>query len=819
MLPPTLAGSYRRYKEDTDSVATWLASTAKSLGYSSDLLDNGAANKATSGRAKGKARARAKKQQQKPAETPPMTSKYIIKIKDFVPLAEFIVAKPTVSVPESLKTTLSRVISTRSGFGGRLEENGILADEMSSLSHDFFLGVLEKVQEVLKIRMTPSSEKPATGSSGPAHSAGSPEDLVNPFKALKVYEPSDEFLNAPDIERPKKVEDDEAIYEAEPQNSMEEVLMSLTMAIFDVEKIRSYIRWMWGNYKKGLFDLAAAAVTTNTAIDLARNLMDDIVPMFREHGGIWKVLEKFYFVQAMAQGHNVLDQVDQGLAQAIVNFNYDTYDVANRTYILTCSLLDALIKKDGTYGFYNPRSNRSSKTGYQKFEEDRVLIMTFFTELMAVERGVHDYPVEDEFFRGIKELDKTREVPFYLVFAAQIYLDIHYVLRDQAEQPFETLMQHMEFFRNEIDEHFKFHEKLKIDSWPAVNDHMIRQVQTKIRHIMLDPVYKVKVKAYQRTGEPVPTTMKPNRILKMSPVLSGLMLYHFRAEMWDIGITIANAWGSITYSLHLYHALRSEKQITAPWPDMDVVESMLGDSNFFVGDPPRNPDEYYKKFCLQMGTTAAAFTNKRRRNIALASRSGPRGIKDGAPVSSMFMDRYLRRTGQVDWTPEHVAKIIDLGLWEMEEPEEEGTMVMGQIEDPEKIKERKKKGKKKATERVQPPPEQLVRALVFALEAESLEFALPYMAMHRECWSYLRAVRKHCDPLLRQIFTPAYMERESELPFVVGWIFSAAAESNDKRLLSQAAEETREFVRKSGGTLLETLDNLGFPVEFEVEES
>ncbi|KAI0007258.1 hypothetical protein F4779DRAFT_592862 [Xylariaceae sp. FL0662B] len=829
MLPPALAGSYRRYKEDTDSVAAWLASTAKFLGYSSDLLDNGTANKTTTtGRAKGKARIQAKKQQRKPAKSPPTAKKYTIKINDFIPLAEFIADKPTASVPDSLKTTLSRVISIRSGFRARLEKHGVLTDEEAALSHDFFLGVLEKVQEVLKLRMTPSSTKAAAGSSSPAAGGASVESLVSPLETLKVYEPSDEFLNAPDIERPKKMGDDDAIYETEPQNSIVEVLTYLSMLANDVSRIRSYVRWIWDNHKKGLFDLATAAVTTNTAIDLARNLMDDIEPMFKEHGGIWQVLNKLYLVQAMARGYNISDIYLEGSDD---NFNYDTYDVANDTFILTCRLLEAFTRvvqpgsiplyKDGMFGFYNPRRDRSSMTGYQKFSEDRVLIMTFFTELMAIERGIDYYPVEDEFLRGVKELDRTKEVPFYLVFAAQVYLDIHYVLRDQAELPFDILMKNLEFFHNEIGEHFKFHENLKIDHWPAANDYMVRHMQTKIKHIMMDPVYKVKVKAYQSVGQPVPTSMQPNRILKMSPVLSGLMLYHFRAEMWDIGIAISNAWGSITYSLHLYNALRSEKLIARSWPDMDVVELVLRESNFFVGDSPRSPDEYYRRFCLQMGTTAAAFTNKRRRNVALASRSGPRGIKEGAPVSCMFMDRYLRGTGQVDWTPEHVAKIIDLGLWEMEGSAEEGTLMMGQIDDPEKLKEKKKNGmkKKKAAEDVQAPPEQLVRALTFALQAESLEFSLPYLAMHRECWSYLRAVRKRCDPLLRQIFTPAYMERETELPFVVGWIFSAAAESKDMRLLSQAAEATSAFTRTDGSTLVEALDALGFPVEMEIERA
>jgi hypothetical protein len=35
-----LKSSYKQYKEDTDAVATWLATTAKKCGYAVDLLVN-----------------------------------------------------------------------------------------------------------------------------------------------------------------------------------------------------------------------------------------------------------------------------------------------------------------------------------------------------------------------------------------------------------------------------------------------------------------------------------------------------------------------------------------------------------------------------------------------------------------------------------------------------------------------------------------------------------------------------------------------------------------------------------------------------------
>lgn len=300
------------------------------------------------------------------------------------------------------------------------------------------------------------------------------------------------------------------------------------------------------------------------------------------------------------------------------------------------------------------------------------------------------------------------------------------------------------------------------------------------------------------------------RLTKYSPVISGLMLYHFRARVYDVGITVANAWGSITYAIHLYIALLQEKLLAGPnspeaqWADMDMVLALLGNSNFYVGDElPKTADAYLKKFCLQMGTSAAAFIankHKRLQNMSnISSRSGPRGIKEGVPVSRMFEDRYLHNTGQVDWTPEHVDDdILSRSLWEEDKEEgggeqEEGTLVLSPVKDPEKLRDRRRAARqraKKTADGARLPPEKLVRALAITLQVESLELSIPYLTLHRSAWEMLRAVRDSCDPLLRQRFGPGYMERESQMPWVVGWIFMAASEG-DNRLMHEAAKGMR----------------------------
>lgn len=324
-----------------------------------------------------------------------------------------------------------------------------------------------------------------------------------------------------------------------------------------------------------------------------------------------------------------------------------------------------------------------------------------------------------------------------------------------------------------------------------------------------DPVHKAKVRVFSKSG--IPCTAPIHRILKYSPVVSGLMLYHFRAETYDVGIAVANAWGSIAYTLQLHTALQHEKLLSPteePWDDIAVVLGNLGGDSFYVGgETPDNPLDYFKKFCLQMGTTASAFSSskqKRTRNLEnLLSKKGPRGIKpDCAPVSDMFADRYLRNTGQVDWTPEHVDSVVSRSLFEEEGSDEDGTLILGQIDDPGKLRERKRRiaaaaagragdSKKTAAEGARMPPDRLIRALVLALQAESLTLAFPYLTLHRVTWGVLRALREACEPLLLELYGPGYMERENQLPWVVGWIFMALVEG-DSRLFVKAGEAVKD---------------------------
>ncbi|KAF7552167.1 hypothetical protein G7Z17_g4489 [Cylindrodendrum hubeiense] len=836
MLPSSLISVDQEYKKYTDSVASWLASTAKRCGYPADLLTPVNSQPKADEKPKAKARKRGKRKGKVPAPAARETGeKHIIAINDFIPLAEFIFStkKPLILVPDSFSKTIDRVIAVRSSFGTQLSEHGMETAPDSDLKHFYFVGILEKVREVLRPRM--STKTMPT-------SSDSPEMMTTRFSGLQVYEPSQEFLDAPNIERPEKSTEDMVTYEAELQNRFEDAIMAFAMMLDDLDKIRSRIKWIWSNYRDGFSELATAAVATNTALDLARNLMEDVLPIFKDHGGALDVCKKLFFMIAHEREGCSLDET---LAWFNGATQHDFYEIADETYLNAGRLIESFAKvlspqnipiyKEGMLGVYDPESNRDVKTGHEKFTEDNIILTEFFPEAVALARLVPDYPVEDEFIRGIKELDQTQEVSFPLVFATQAVLDIHHILRSRAKGVVSALIQEVSAIGNMIDGHFKYHQNLESPDWPESNENMLRRFRESITWFTRDPVYVAKKKFSRKSdiGEP----REKYRLLGYSPILAGLALYHFRAGMFELGIAISNAWGSITYTAHLYNAVQQERLLKDLWVDMEVVLTNLGDSTFFVGRRPRNTSEYLKRFSLQMGTSASVVTNSRprapnriQRLQDVSSRAGPRWIKGAAPVSSLFMEIYLRKGGQVDWTPEHVDNIISRSQNEVESTKEDGTLILAQIDDPERLKQKRrahqetaKKRRRNISDGGRLSPSELVKSLALSMQAEALEFTFPYMDLHRWCWGILRIVKTHCDAVLRTSFGPTYLENESQLPFVVGYIFRLADGANvrkDVTALRMAAEVIADMIAVGTGEFLVGMmeKTSGFGIDFQEEE-
>jgi hypothetical protein len=188
----------------------------------------------------------------------------------------------------------------------------------------------------------------------------------------------------------------------------------------------------------------------------------------------------------------------------------------------------------------------------------------------------------------------------------------------------------------------------------------------------------------------------------------------------------------------------------------------------------------------------------------------------------MFMDRYCRGSRQFDWSAEHLDSILARSNWnQASEQDEDGSSTLELVKDGPSPGNSKDNARMRRLDAGQLKPESVIESLVFALQAETVELAYPYLIMHITCWELLREVKSDCDRLLRAKYTPAYMERESELPWVVGYILQAASGIEgvkDMRLLQEAAEPFNDLIASVPDSIVKVFSKIsGIAVELETE--
>lgn len=366
---------------------------------------------------------------------------FTIAVKDFIPLAEYIVAhqSPPIKIPSSFVTALDRAIALRRKHSSWFSNN----DQSSQGDgHKFFLGVLERVRETFKSRM-PSGAVDDPITRHPASSTTKSSDKGhndNLFAALTLEEPGDDFLNAPRPDKltevPFKVDEDSR-YKAERVQKAEEQYLAAHCLLADIDSIRACIKSLWMMYRDGQIDLHSASITTNTAVELVRLMQEDYDKNFPDHAEFEGLIGNFYVAQCISQGQDPDHRQRSGDM-----INMAMYDLADQilltTYAILASLSDAVMS--GHIPLYKPdylgsrdlSTEWSQKSSHDKFQDDKLVLLEAFTGFSAIAKvGCF---AEDELIRGVREMAPGKKVPLWLAFAVQNFLDIQHVMGSQASR-------------------------------------------------------------------------------------------------------------------------------------------------------------------------------------------------------------------------------------------------------------------------------------------------------------------------------------------------------------------------------------------------
>jgi len=322
---------------------------------------------------------------------------------------------------------------------------------------------------------------------------------------------------------------------------------------------------------------------------------------------------------------------------------------------------------------------------------------------------------------------------------------------------------------------------------------------------------------------PVPDP-EPFRLLKQYPLLCGLYIFSLKLRFKEMGVTFANAWGSILFTSHLYNAVRQERLLLKSWKDMELLIVMQSPERIFVGDRPNGLQNYLKRFLLGMGYSATAFASNRRRNVAMPSVRRARSLEELGEVGALFAGRYCNNDPEVAWTSESITPIIEskMDYDSDDEDFETDSSTQSKADSAQKKPTRVKQSatgallKKPIRDKASIPTLDFLSDLANSLHAEALEVSIDYLGLHRSCWMLLRRVNEACKPKLLEMYGPGYLPKEHHLPFMIGYIFMTATNTSQvadlllprrghgevsSRLLQTAAECIEGMIDSGAGAV------------------
>ncbi|VUC31970.1 unnamed protein product [Clonostachys rosea] len=836
MEDQNISSIYRQYKKDTDSVASWLASTARQHGYPLDLLPTDQGNTSTpksTRRLKGKARRESR-------NAAPKTGKYIIPLHDFTQLASFIARKhPPVAVPTSLISTISRLIDLRTGFGKLLAQQGYPYSSESEARHDYFVNILKGVRDILQ-PPPPANTKLQANRKYENKKAAQPSGsgFVNRFSALSIDEPSQDFLErfAKECEhanRPSQSADDPTVFEAEPETSEEELMLLCSALLRDLNEIRSSIHPMWPQ-KATTWDPAAFSISTNVAISLGRGLIDEVEPLLEKAKGgsllmmetMASIMEKTAKAKAKAKDKDkakVSPPAAPGipsnaLSEAFKNLGDPYFSSFSNSIRSLKAQHERMAIRDGfvispcdadQIDLTRPPSVRSEE---EWFYQDALRIEHYFCDMMLVLQTMGGFPIEDELFRAVRRYKNTSSLSMSLVFAFQVFLDISRLTEESFSSRFEQAKAEMVNNLCDLEE-----STLIIQELVHLSPDKCKTALANLDGIN-DKVFQEKKRISSATGYNPPESVR-HRVFRYSPVLSGLFLFFFRTCFSVIALRDDPA--PFVACGHLYHALRREELLRHGWPDMDTAIELLGENSFWMGGKrPETRRDCWKAILLRFGVSPSQLSNNTRPNANRSTglTSNKRPVYSKAGTSLDYPMDTIRPYGPLrNMAHQMPGAAVDRSefVWT---PSEVKNLLVGR---PGVTRHSWRDHRFLDSNENNSPSSRgiLANMLSFKLYKETMDLAFPFLRLHRQSRALLKALWEKFKPMVTPGSELAYLVPSENLPSVVMVILqlSNRPEPEFAGVLEQAAEIVNEYLSSGeGSACFSAVTEAGLPCHIQV---
>ncbi|KAK7716396.1 hypothetical protein SLS64_003550 [Diaporthe eres] len=750
MLPESLKNAFQLYKRDTNAIATWLANTANKNGHSVHKNNK-------------------------------ETQAYLLRLRDFIPLATFIAAvKPQVHVPLFMSVTIDRVIEVRRTVCRIMGTKDDIADEESDVSHLHFVGVLEQVRDILKQQMQIdgidiSSLRLGSEHTGPNAGVRPIEEnnkrsaSQNPFDILNLYETNEQ---APDSVEAVSSCNITVEYEPESHDKYEEACLAFMSLLKAVLHQRQKVRELWHNYKIGNVFLGPTAIGTNEAIEICRRMEGDVASVINKGSSVSNLVEVVFKIMCQLEGQDLkLRGRNKGLKS-------DTYDIASLTMWNVSRILHQFMSDNNqdrvsvyNGSSYNETMDRASSTNKQKYSQDEMALTEILSDIRVFGIVSDQRTIEDEFTRSVHTLLDTNKVTLWQCFAAQIYLDTLHELHGNLDLAWSEMAGTNAVIKSSLASALEEPGDVRlVENWRD-KEESLKEMKWAASEWESDPIARYKTEHG--------FSAEPNQFLRRHPLYCGVWVHEMRTRFHEAGVNFASAFGYVHQTYQLYHALQREGLLGAfaYWMDMMTLFETQGHDTFFTGSTPITVQEHLENLCLKSGLSATdrARGKGKSKGKKTSAPDTERGrLKELGALSMLFKKRFSK-TSRREMTAEYLQKIIesngfhfvqkDDGAWDLEKPKA-GTV------------------SERATTDI--PATHIITCVTMAMRSEAHQLAFNLFLLHMDCLKILEEICKTIDEqtMLRLAPEPS---KNKELPAVVTMVLRDAAADKPQGLLQRAA--------------------------------
>ncbi|PYI14796.1 hypothetical protein BO99DRAFT_449319 [Aspergillus violaceofuscus CBS 115571] len=566
---------YSRYKRSTRNVALWLAVTD--------------------------------------CDFKPQQGEYILTASQFVELENNIVAcKYADHVLRLIVSDLRDTINSRRAQSKFYRDEG----SASHKTHQYFIQQLEQLYETLRPLMLDYKETPLDSKYGSDTAA-----MANRCKGLKIEEPSKGFLDAPDAPARSTCSTENLTVEDTTDREFGVLLL-----LQDLWSIRQSIQKTWADYRQGKRTFEAAAVTTDIALHVAaESLQEGLKPFSDDLQGFDKImtsiLQEIYRTapQDRPYWHEVvmnLHMVAETLHFVVGGWKEDGDGVLsewtapaldlNRALdemmdsergVVAFVLLKEVARECGLWGLHHPRLCAT---------------MDWFTMMLG---------------HGLSQ----RATNYELAFAGLAYIDIRLAMGTEVAQP-----------------------RLQLEEWTQSTTALIKalsktgapgleQLEDFIR-ITKKTLGKDHVNA-RRESLGIPTE-QPFGLFSCQPLLAGKMLWLWKVSLYRRLLNLTRSRGVLLGMFHLYNAAACEGLLPAgwSWPALQQLIDALGPI-FLGGKLPTERARYRQSL-----------------QYSLSPKGRARWVDDGLiPLMNQMVGsahNLQRHNLQRHWTPQDIQRVL-----------------------------------------------------------------------------------------------------------------------------------------------------------------